>query len=99
VGLPLVYVVTLLACFLARKEPATLLAPLAGPSAGRLYGHVDCTMATVYPAASLAALVLLLPCLGLALLARRHALAGLPLLLWSVAWSALAWMSVVNSTS
>ena len=39
-----------LSCALAmllRPEPGSLVAPLLGPFAGRLYGHGDCTLATV----------------------------------------------------
>ena len=99
IGLGVVYLLALLVTFPVRGGWVSLLAPLAGPWAGHLYGHGDCTMASVLPATSMVAAAALPLALLVAIKGRRRALAGLPLLLWFVAWSALAWMSAVNSTS
>lgn len=94
-----VYFVGALLCLLVRPEWASLLAPFAGPWAGRLYGHVSCTMASVYPTASWVTAAFLPVAMAVAWVGRRYAVAILPLLVWCLAWAALAWVSVVNSTS
>lgn len=85
-------------CVLLRPEFRSLFAPLLGPWAGRLYGHDDCTMAAKLPGWSLATVIG-----GVALLAvytrLRPSLARPVLVVWIFAWSALATMSVINTTS
>ena len=94
-----IYAIAALLALLVRPAWASLLAPLAGPWAGHLYGHADCTLASLNPGASLIALGVLPVVIAVALVGRRRVAAGVPLLLWSLAWSGLAWLSAVNSTS
>jgi hypothetical protein len=87
-------------CVAARPEPASLLAPLLGPWAGRVYGHAECTLAASWPAGSVALLALGLAGVGLAAFVRgalaRRVLGGL-LIAWSALWSLLAAGSLANT--
>jgi hypothetical protein len=98
-GLLSVYFVALLFTLLVRLEVASVLALLLGPWAGHAYGHAGCTMAAAWPAASRIALGLLPLVALIAWIGRGRRLPAVPLLLWFVAWIALAWLSAVNSTS
>ncbi len=84
----------------AKREWAGLLVPVLGPWAGRAFGHAECTMGRAMPEASLGLCVLGAAALLGLLLARgeaaRRCLAGLAVL-WSLAWSALALLSVANT--
>lgn len=93
-----VYALAALAALSVRAEVASILAPIAGPWAGHLYGHADCTMASALPITSLVVALLFPLALATALIWRRMILAAIPLVVWSAAWSALAWLSAVNST-
>ena len=99
-GLPLI--LALLLCLLMRPEPGSVLAPAFGPWAGLLYGHSECTMASVFPAVAIALLALGVACL-LGIRGRLpgvgRALALWATGLWAVAWEFTALLSVVNTTS
>jgi len=99
-GLPLALV--LLLCVLMQPEPGSVLAPAFGPWAGLLYGHSECTMASVFPAVAIALLALGVACL-LGIRGRLpgvgRALALWATGLWAVAWELNALLSVVNTTS
>jgi hypothetical protein len=90
-----------LACLALEPSARALLAPLAGPWAGHLYGHDECTLASVAPRLSLASagavLAGILALTRLRGVARGGALAftGLALALWC----ALACLSVLNTRS
>ncbi len=91
-----------LACSLyAQPERISFAAPLLGPWAGYLYGHRDCTMAVQYPSLSVAVPVLGILALAVSTRIRpgpaRVAVSVL-LVTLSFAWSALAAMSVANTT-
>lgn len=99
-GLPLA--LALLLCVLMQPVPGSVLAPALGPWAGLIYGHRDCTMASVFPAVAIALLVLGVGCL----FAVRGRLPGVGRAaalwvtgLWAVAWEFTALLSVVNTTS
>jgi hypothetical protein len=88
---------------LLRPVVASFLAPLAGPWAGLLYGHSDCTMANTLPVPSFTAvgLGITIGC-GLVFAGAesrwRHAWrAGL--VAWGLLWNVLAALSVVNTLS
>lgn len=105
-GWRIAWLVPLVVCLawslLMRPEFASLGAPLFGPWAGYLYGHRECTLATVLPGWSFT----LLGGGALALVAYPRARAAVPRILlatwivaWSLAWSAFGVLSVLNSTS
>jgi hypothetical protein len=84
---------------LLETTPLSLLAPLAGPWAGLLYGHEECTMASAMP------LVAWLSVAGLALAAalalhpstRARAVTSVPVALLAAWWVWMALMSVLNT--
>jgi hypothetical protein len=81
---------------LMRPEALSLLAGLGGPWAGQLYGHADCTMATVAPGPSAGVSALAALALLVAWRAPGRASTGLALVA-SLAWSLTALASVANT--
>jgi len=99
---PTVLVIGWAWCLAMRPEPASLLAPPLGPWAGIAYGHHDCTMAAMLPGWTRAVVALGVVALAACIFGRRTRMRGvLPFLvtLWTAAWVALAWLSVVNTLS
>lgn len=103
VGAPFFFC-TLMACA-ARPEPLSAVAPVFGPFAGWLFGHSDCTMATVAPVWSgLGAFALIAALLASA---RFHAsqhrtrrrLSHAALALAAIHWALLAALSIANTLS
>ncbi|MBI5431883.1 MAG: hypothetical protein HZA52_03520 [Planctomycetes bacterium] len=87
---------------LIRPELRSFAAPLFGPWAGYLYGHHDCTLATISQSASVASAVFGALAFGAYARVRSRAARmtiSLVLLLWSSAWAATAALSVLNTTS
>jgi len=97
-GVPVVAVAAW--CLLMRTEPQSILAPIAGPWAGHLYGHADCTLAHTMPTATWIAVGAGI--VGAALAVKRPGPAFLTpalIALWSLVWSAMGLLSVVNTLS
>lgn len=93
---------TLALCFALEPTPRSALAPVLGPWAGLLFGHAECTLASVSPLLSgMVTGLLLLSGLGLVLGRARPArpLALLAFVLALGAWCALAALSIVNLQS
>lgn len=90
-----------LACsFLLRPDVPTLITPLLGPWAGYLYGHEECTMASAMPQWSWAAAALGVVGIATAKLVRTRFgrwIAVALLSAWSLVWSGLALLSVLNT--
>jgi hypothetical protein len=87
---------------LLRPELVSLLAPLFGPWAGHLYGHQECTLASATPEVTIAAVALGALALASLALARGRvprllawALAGA----WTILWTGMAVLSVLNTLS
>ncbi len=93
---------TVMLSMLMRPEAGSLLAPAFGPWAGLLYGHSDCTMASVFPVVAFALVALgAVSILAVRRLNRGRArsVALWVTGLWAVAWEIMALLSVVNTTS
>jgi len=87
-------------CAVATGKLVAVLAPTWGPFAGMLVGHEDCTMARVWPEASLVTGAVGLLALNFLFFARRTATWTVGLALWilfSLGWCALAGLSILNS--
>jgi hypothetical protein len=86
-------------CALMRPQASSLLAPVLGPWAGTLFGHAECTLASVAPAWSWISVAGGLLTLAAALWSRGrfHPLTLSMGALWSLSWSATAVLSVANT--
>ena len=86
--------------FLLRPEVPALIAPLLGPWAGHLFGHDECTMANALPQWSWAAVGLGVAAIATARVVRTRSGRWIAIALlsgWSLVWSGLALLSVLNS--
>ncbi len=89
-----------LACLALRPDARSLAAPLFGPWAGYVFGHGDCTMASVMPAWTAVAVTLGVVAIMAFVLPRPTAVrAASPfvVLAWASMWVGLAVMSVLNT--
>ena len=86
-------------CLLMQPEAQSVVAPLFGPWAGHLYGHDDCTLASAAPSLAWGGIAFV----GLALFvvwrAPHRAVEWICAVLGSLVWSAMAALSVANTTS